>query len=42
VLAGELLRVAKDGLHLLKQASSLSRLPESIPGLGGADERGLE
>jgi hypothetical protein len=36
LLADELLQVAKAGLHLLRQASLLSRLPDRVAGFGGA------
>lgn len=36
LLATELLAVAEDGLRLFRQASALSRLPEDIAGIGGA------
>lgn len=36
VLVDELQAVAEEGMKLLRQASTLSRLPEHVPGLGGA------
>ena len=36
VLIDELHAVAEDGLKLLRQASNLSKLPEHVPGIGGA------
>jgi hypothetical protein len=36
VLVDELHAVAEEGMKLLRQASSLSKLPEHVPGLGGA------
>ncbi len=36
VIVDELQAVADEGLKLLRQASSLSKLPEHVPGLGGA------
>lgn len=36
VLVDELNAVAEDGMKLLRQASSLSKLPDHVPGIGGA------
>jgi hypothetical protein len=36
VLVDELHAVAEEGMKLLRQASSLSKLPEHVPGIGGA------
>jgi len=36
VLVDELLVVAEDGMRLLRQASNLSKLPDHVPGIGGA------
>jgi hypothetical protein len=36
VLVDELLAVAEEGMKLLRQASNLSRLPDHVPGIGGA------
>ena len=36
VLVDELQAVADDGMKLLRQASNLSKLPDDVPGLGGA------
>jgi hypothetical protein len=36
VLVDELHAVAEDGMKLLRQASSLSKLPDHVPGIGGA------
>jgi len=36
VLVDELHAVAEEGMKLLRQASSLSKLPDDVPGLGGA------
>jgi hypothetical protein len=36
VLVDELHAVAEDGMKLLRQASNLSKLPDHVPGIGGA------
>jgi len=36
VLVGELHAVAEEGMKLLRQASTLSKLPDHVPGIGGA------
>jgi hypothetical protein len=36
VLVDELHAVAEEGMKLLRQASNLSKLPDSVPGIGGA------
>jgi hypothetical protein len=36
VLVDELQAVAEEGMKLLRQASNLSKLPEHVPGIGGA------
>jgi len=36
VLVDELQAVAEEGMKLLRQASSLSKLPDHVPGIGGA------